>query len=317
MSSSSDMDMPHMDLSRQPPVCSPGRPPADTTRTLTCMTRDELLDIARRINARGERHVEIHDDIGERELLKGIQHAMHPRCGADQLCWAETLRSNATHAFRPRMPRTWLLDRYEWLSNWDIIETLTQYGRAYPFYYLIGVFSADFASLITGDKCMEEAACSAPLSKPGLYGMVVNTDTSRGPGIHWVSLLVGSDPEKSAWYGFTYYDSVGNPMIPGVARYIEEARRRNPWMADAPLRVLMDRRRGRAHQKRDTECGMFCLIHHHHAIECYGDADGTTAPEDFSTLDLDDEWANMARRVFFSLPTAHDGGDAPDAGHKS
>lgn len=282
--------------------CAPGRADADDDDVTTCLTIEELRDIARRYNAvDGNQKVRFDKKTGKRELVKELQHAMSrtTKCSDDQLCWAETMRSNAVQAFRPRMPREWAINRYEWLSNWDITETLSQYARAHDFYHLVGVFMSDFASMVMeGDRCMEEVACSLPLAKPGLYGFVINVDTSRGPGIHWVSLLVCPDRERGGWFGFTYYDPVGNPVIPGVQRYIDELKKRNPFVRDAPTHVVLQG--GRRHQHKNSECGMFCIMHHHHAIEHY--EDHTYDPKDYADEDTDDQIANMKRFMFFNPP---------------
>lgn len=73
----------------------------------------------------------------------------------------------------------------------------------------VGVFSSDEI-----DK-VETAAKLAKVAKRKLpIAFVMNTDTSDGPGIHWVSILI--DPYK--YKSFEYYDSFGDEPNPILVR---------------------------------------------------------------------------------------------------
>lgn len=275
--------------------CAPGIKKRATTKT--CLTKPQLIDILKNHSVKtgsklpGGVNIE---RLSEDKLLKTVHHNLYPKCKDDHRCWAEMYNRNAMHVFRPRMPPDWKINRYEWLSNHDILDCLSQYADSYPFYRVVGVFPSDFAEKRFG-TCLKEAACSVKLAPDGIYGIVLNTDLSTGPGKHWVSLLICTDRSKSQ-FGFAYYDSVGRPMISGVRRYIDEIIARNPDLGDAPIHDIMADSRIR-HQNQDTECGMFCLIHHHVMISSY--EKDRLEPMAYAKLDLADEVANMKREYMF------------------
>lgn len=273
--------------------CAPGVTKKVGKNFETCLSVKDLQEILMLYNKQNNTNIRIGKTVPS--LVKTLQNIMFPTCRTDQLCWAETVRSNAIHAFRPRMPDDWDINKHEWLSNFDIIDCLSQYAETYPFYKFVGVFSSDFAEKDFG-SCLMEKACSIPLKDIGLYGLVINTDVSTGRGQHWVSLLICTDPKKSQ-YGFSYYDSIGNPIIPGVQKYIEEIRIRNPFMKNAPFYDMM---KGMlyTHQVLNSECGMFCIIHHHCMIKSY--ENDLVKPMDYKNIDLSDDIANAKRDFMFS-----------------
>lgn len=167
---------------------------------------------------------------------------------------------------RPRAPKEWALNRYEWLSSDDIDAIEKNYTEVFNDYYYVGSVPIDFDLQDETRKCLVSALCSMKLDE--LYkkgkqriGIVINTDPHDGPGQHWVAVFCDIRPELE-YPRMTYFDSYA--MIPEPEIKTLMRRWKQQWDATGvhskKMKLTYNRTR---HQYKDSECGMYCLYFHY------------------------------------------------------
>ena len=163
--------------------------------------------------------------------------------------------------FRPEKPDEWLKKETTWLDSFNIEDVMNQYEEGYPDFEFIGPVPIDFAAPMTQTpfftqdsqtvgQCIVDELCKLEAKvalKKGTkrIGIIFNLDKHDEPGTHWVCAFVDY-PKKSAYY----FDSYGIPPPPEVARFLEKCKEQGC------LTILYNDIR---HQRKDSECGMYCL----------------------------------------------------------
>lgn len=172
--------------------------------------------------------------------------------------------------FKPHGPR----ETSELTSNFDLDGTLERWAVEFPDFFPYPFAMMDFASEgaplarwplagvlageRTGGRPMRAAAC------------ILNTDVSTGAGKHWVCVFVdardGRGGSAAAPVTIEYFNSAGNPPPRAVTRWMEAAREkllgageirgRGP-VAHVETKVVTSV----AHQRGDTECGLYALFY--------------------------------------------------------
>jgi hypothetical protein len=93
-----------------------------------------------------------------------------------------------------------------------------------------------------------------PTAAPNMAACVLNTDVSSGPGKHWVAVFF--DARAEPWT-IEYFNSVGRPPPRQVVRWMEQER---AALAAAFGRAVETAAvTSVAHQRGDTECGLYAL----------------------------------------------------------
>ena len=171
-----------------------------------------------------------------------------------------------------------------WLSNDEIDRTLELWRLEFADFYHCPFAMADFEK--NGDAF-------AKVDLPELYrrgrrtfGCVHNTDTSAGPGDHWVAVFVdmrapivkpttpvkddttskGSPTSNEAISGWTieYFNSAGRPPAAPVTRWQERARAALLQISSAVETFAVT---SVAHQRSRTECGPYSLYYIRRRLE--------------------------------------------------
>jgi hypothetical protein len=167
---------------------------------------------------------------------------------------------------RPKAPKEWALNRYEWLSSDDIDAIEKNYVDLFNDYYYVGSVPIDFDLKDETRKCLVSALCAMKLEE--LYkkgkqriGIVINTDPHDGPGQHWVAVFCDIRPELE-YPRFTYFDSYAFTPEPEIKTLMR--RWKKQWDATGihskPMKLTYNKTR---HQYKDSECGMYCLYFHY------------------------------------------------------
>ena len=167
---------------------------------------------------------------------------------------------------RPKAPKEWALNRYEWLSSDDIDAIEKNYVDLFNDYYYVGSVPIDFDLQDETRKCLVSALCAMKLEE--LYkkgkqriGIVINTDPHDGPGQHWVAVFCDIRPELE-YPRFTYFDSYAFTPEPEIKTLMR--RWKKQWDATGihskPMKLTYNKTR---HQYKDSECGMYCLYFHY------------------------------------------------------
>lgn len=192
--------------------------------------------------------------------------------GEERLVDTATIERELATRFKAQGPRA----STKLLNNYNIDETLRRWARLFPDFYPCPFAMMDF------DRTQEPFAAldivdvlegRAPLDLgPGFgvvrrparcFGCVVNTDTSTGPGKHWVAVFVDC---RSAPWSVEYFNSAGNPPPRAMVGWMERTRAR-----------LIEHRRGGEvasvavtdvdHQESQTECGLYALFYIRRRLE--------------------------------------------------
>jgi len=171
------------------------------------------------------------------------------------------------------------------LSNYNIDETLRRWARVFPEFHPCPFAMMDFER--NGDRfgeidLGEVLAGRAPADLgPGFgvvrrpatcFGCVLNTDTSTGPGKHWVAVFVDCRGRGGEPWTVEYFNSAGNPPPRAVTRWSEKTRARLVEYR----RQLPPAQQGEVltvpvtdvdHQESQTECGLYALFYIRRRLE--------------------------------------------------
>jgi hypothetical protein len=218
-----------------------------------------------------------------------LQGRLHEKCSTGT---SECIISSLLH--RPRAPKEWVVNRYEWLSSDDIVAVEKNYEDIFADYCFIGCVPIDFDLKSETQKCIVSTLCSVRLTE--LYkkghqriGIIFNTDPHDGPGEHWVALFCDIRPELE-FPRITYFDSYAHTPEKEIQTLMK--RWKEQWDAskihEKPMKMTYNATR---HQFKDSECGMYCLYFHYACL--MGIPMETQIPDDI---------VNGFRNLLFTMP---------------
>lgn len=166
------------------------------------------------------------------------------------------------NTLRPEMPKEWLKNKVEWLSNYDIANVMTQYSNDKKYKYnFIGVFPIDFAVEVN-NKCLYSSVCSINVKdfikkKIKYIGFITNLDKHDQNGSHWTSTFIILDPENIC-YGAHYYDSTVKKIPYYIKIFIDKIK--NQCNEIYPKKSFKITYNNKKHQYKNTECGIFSMV---------------------------------------------------------
>ena len=182
-------------------------------------------------------------------------------------CWLkeikdETLRNEIDKiVFAPDSPPEWRRNPNEWLSNFDILDVLSQYEKAYPNFHFIGPSPIDFDTQLKNhnNTCVENNLCQFELkreieNKKNKIGIIFNLDKHNQKGSHWVSLFI--DLEHNFIF---YFDSTGD-KIPKEINVLKTRIMKQAKNLVKPIHLKYKDTNGIQHQLENTECGVYSLF---------------------------------------------------------
>ena len=169
----------------------------------SCFTLKSLKLIANKYNNKYNNKINITNN--KIDLVNQLTNVFSKSCSS-QICWLrldviKELNDNEinTNTFRPDGPSK----KYEWLSTTHINDVINQYEDTDKNFVFLGALPNDFAEIpilglsnINFNEFIE--------SKKFKIGLVINLDTHKQSGSHWVALYI--DLLKNQLY---YFDSVG------------------------------------------------------------------------------------------------------------
>jgi hypothetical protein len=152
--------------------------------------------------------------------------------------------------FRPEKPAEWTKDHDAWLDSLNIEDVMNQYEQADSTFEFIGPVPIDFAKETSFGHCIVDELCKLDLKKmeksgTKKIGIVFNLDEHDEPGSHWICGYIDID-RKAAYY----FDSYGYKPPKRITDFMI-------GLTKQGINTLMynDIR----FQKKDSECGMYCL----------------------------------------------------------
>ncbi len=228
---------------------------------MSIFDEDEIARLCKVYNREHPRETPIDCDQPSDVVWDELQSRLAARCktGRAECIVASLLK-------RPKAPKEWSLNRYEWLSSDDIDVIEKNYQDVFSEYHYIGTVPIDFDLSNETKQCLVSTLCNIRL--PELYkkkkqrvGIVINTDPHDGPGQHWVAVFCDIRPELE-YPRFTYFDSYGMDPEPEIKTLMR--RWKTQWDATGihskPMKLTYNKTR---HQYKDSECGMYCLYFHY------------------------------------------------------
>ena len=226
---------------------------------------------------------------GAEDVWAALKHRLQAKCktGRAECIVASLLR-------RPKAPKEWALNRYEWLSSDDIDAIEKNYMELFQDYFYVGTVPIDFDLQNETRECLVSALCNMKvheLYKQGKqrFGIVINTDPHDGPGQHWVAVFCDVRPELE-YPRVTYFDSYAMTPEPEIKRLMK--RWKQQWDATGVhskgMKLTYNSTR---HQYKDSECGMYCLYFHYACL--------LELPMD---TQMPDDVVNAFRNLLFRMP---------------
>ncbi len=163
---------------------------------------------------------------------------------------------------KPSQPIEWIHNKTEWLSNFDIEKVLIQFENdktnKYKFH---GVFTIDFGLKNKDGTCKYYTNCDIDIKKliksgKKYLGFITNLCKFNEPGTHWTSSFFIIDPTYDN-YGAYYYDSVKRP-IPSLLKPVfhDIKKQMHKIYPHKKFNIYIN---NVAHQKSNTECGVFSI----------------------------------------------------------
>jgi Ulp1 protease family, C-terminal catalytic domain len=190
-------------------------------------------------------------------LVNEVGNRIGSKCKS-QKCWtAQDFVFQMNHAaklelmkytFRPDAPQ----GRFDWLSTFDINDSMSQYEKRHNSFKFYGAVPMDFADI----RSSINSANYAKLVQSGItkVGIIFNLDDSTQPGSHWVSLYTDLDKGE-----ILYFDSFAvkpeqrvRTLMRKQAKFIMESK-------GIPLDKIKIESNKIQHQKNNTECGVYSM----------------------------------------------------------
>ena len=238
----------------------------DTTSKTECLIEEDCLPKEVKENAKeyvkNETGLHIADD------LKAVEEALKiSSCNAES-CLVKTLvvknglskETARETASKLKPPGPKLSTR--WLDNFNIDKTLDAWETEFPGFFPYSFQMMDFAKVqlpsFNGEtrKNLAEIPVSSIIDKGYTQcACVLNTDTSSGPGKHWVCVFVDTKiPEK---WTVEYFNSSGNRPTKQVTEWasktVADLQKKNPNTKFVFYNQM--------HQMSRSECGVYCLYY--------------------------------------------------------
>lgn len=161
-------------------------------------------------------------------------------------------------------------DTTSWLLDGHLDGVLSQWALEFPDFFHCGYANMDFANYKCQLRDLDLAAVwrgeaaqtllgGAEVRRPcRTFACVLNTDTHRGPGEHWVVLF--ADMRDRAIWSLEFFNSTGKPDTPEVATWMNRAAAQLGSLPACPgVRQLHGS--SIVHQHSNTECGLYVLFY--------------------------------------------------------
>lgn len=243
--------------------CSPGESDVEGS----CLDDDIVIKVARGINRLSKKNKKIRkiDLTGSPETIHGDvceEIAKISKCSSE-VCW-QKIRSlmdelgsdkeEFKDSFKPLMPKKWIKDYNEWLSTFEIEDSLNQHVKSDSNFYFYGAVPIDFK------KCSVSNLCSFDMKKhldkrQSKIGIVFNTDPSTKDGQHWISLYMDLGKHNSNDYSIYYFDSFGRKPPKQIKELIDKAIKQGKKNNCKPQYFYNDH----SYQRANSQCGMYAI----------------------------------------------------------
>lgn len=210
---------------------------------------------------------------GDSKVAKSFRASATVHRCSTEICVIESVlddKKEIRHEIAVRFKEIGPRDSLQWLTNTMIDNTLAAWAGKYKYFFNYDFSMRDFddhnypmkkfppGEVIKSDKhpqrIKENGEFKLIHRQNNCAGGVMNTDVHAGRGIHWVAFFI--DARGTGKPTIEYFNSSGNPPPKEVVRWMD----RNPDFKSIIVTNI-------AHQKFDTECGMYSLCFIRHRLE--------------------------------------------------
>ncbi len=269
--------------------------PSNQDNKTTCFEFDELVKIATDWNKKNsDDKIKIPKNKNRRQLWKEIDKRLKNKCSTEW-CWIEQEfvnkldRKELSGIFRPKMPKSWKKNKYEWLNTNDIESVMEQYEEKYPNFRFVGPVPIDFDYEYSSGKCIVDELCKLSIKRlmeEGIdkLGIIYNLDPHDQPGSHWVAMYL--DLVKKAVY---YFDSYGTAPPQEVQKLVERIQEQGKEL-NMDIKYEYNQTR---HQYQNSECGVYSMYFIIQLLE------GKKTFNKINSKRIKDEFVNSKRKTYF------------------
>ena len=145
--------------------------PANQDNKTTCFDFESLVKIASDWNKKHPTDkIKIPRNKDRSKLWREIDKRLKSKC-TTEWCWIEQEfvnkldRKELLSDFRPKMPKSWKKNKYEWLNTTDIESVMEQYEEKYKDFKFIGPVPIDFDNEYSAGKCIVDELCNLSIKK--------------------------------------------------------------------------------------------------------------------------------------------------------
>ncbi len=211
----------------------------------SCISSSVLNNMKRKYNKTHKNKIQ---SSKNKEIIEELARKLS--CNKES-CVAEKL-GEGTKLFAPKMPRSWLSNKNEWLSTPEFINIFKGYEEANPDFLFLGPAASDYQYKMNNGQCEIHELCSLDINHlpQGIskIGIVFNLDKHDEPGSHWVAMYI-SVRKKTVFY----FDSAGSKILPSIRALYKQIHKQDKsykYVDNYPL----------IHQYGDNECGMYSIF---------------------------------------------------------
>lgn len=227
--------------------CSPERHKV-FKRTGTCLTKKELSQIQALLK--------------EKEEIKKYLKSKCSGKNNKDYCWVQSpvLKENYLEHFRPIKPKGWYKDKFQWLSNYDIMHVMDQYEKQYKCFKFMGVVCIDFESYCTKRELCNLSIKTLLENGKKTFAIICNLDKHNQPGSHWVAIFCSLNI-KSKKFGISYYDSGGTKPPKEVVEFFKKVYAQVQDVYVYPNKLFKVKYNNTRHQFKNSECGVYSMLY--------------------------------------------------------
>ncbi len=284
-----------MTKSKSNMICAPGL----KFEAGSCAKLSVLIELAKAYNysAQSKDHIMLvpkFEMLNPKKYKAYLVNQLNTRVGdkcTTQKCWTQQqfvkyMNEKARdeflkYTFRPQSPQ----GKFEWLSTFDINDSMAQYEKKHNDFKFFGAVPMDFATLPNIEVGKINYGKYAQMGKTRM-GVIFNLDNHDQPGSHWVAMFTDLTEGK-----IFYFDSFAVKPEPRVRNLMRKQTRYLETRGIKLDNIRADYNKTQ-HQKGNSECGVYSM---NFLIKM---AKG----EDFDKYCLnpvDDKKMNKCRRVYF------------------
>lgn len=210
----------------------------------TCMKIETLKKIAKKV----DKNIDItkYGNDNKNKLLKKVKKKLRCENNIDFciLKKEDEFYNILYDDFKPKGP----LDNEEWLSSLDLINVMEHYENKYKDFEFLGPFPIDFHFLY---KDFSNINLKKLINGHKKLGIIFNTDTSSGPGEHWISLFLDLSNKT-----ICFFDSVGEKPPKEIEKLMKELIQSAKEKYNIKLKKIINCTQ---YQYGNSACGVFSL----------------------------------------------------------